>query len=129
MGRLCLVIRLGLLGLSSGKPVSVDVVRCGFWHDWRFYFGVEVCDKLVGGIPACVVANFYPIVDPFNPPLIEHWLNGVRVDGVGVCRHFVRSDVYRPVVKHGCYFGGVGCVHSDVVGFGACVGCSRFVRV
>jgi hypothetical protein len=34
-----------------------------------------------------------------------------------------------PVAKRGCYFGGARCVHPDVVGFGACVDCSRFVEV
>jgi len=60
--------------------------------------------------------------------VLEHWVAGVRVKD-GICRHFCRSDVYTPAVKHGCYFGGVACVHLDVEGFGACVGCSRFVIV
>lgn len=47
---------------------------------------------------------------------------------VKYCGRVVRSDVYRAPVKHGCYFGGVKCVHPEVEGFGACVGCSRFVR-
>lgn len=105
---------------------SVLAVLCPFWHDWRVHFGVRVCDNLVGGVPACVVAGFYPDVRSE----LEHWLAGKRVVGVGVCRHFCRSDVwYVVLVKQGCFFGGIGCVHRDVVGFGSCVGCSRFVRV
>ena len=97
---------------------------CAFWHDWRVHFGVRVCDYLVGGVPACVVAGFYPDVTL----TLEHWLAGKRVVGVGVCRHFCRSDILSPEVKSGCYFTGGVCVHSNVVGFGACVGCCRFVR-
>jgi hypothetical protein len=100
-----------------------DVVLCAFWHDWRVHFGIRVCDNLVGGVPVCVVAEFYPNV----ASVLEHWLAGVHV-GDGICWHFYRNDVYNPAVKSGCFFGGVSCVHSDVVGFGACVGCSRFVR-
>jgi hypothetical protein len=116
--------------------MSDAVFLCAFWHDWRVHWGVRVCDYLVGGVPACVVAGFYPDLSV----TLEHWLNpdvplarwrgdgAVRVVGSGVCRHFCRSDVLRPPVKDGCYFSGSVCVHSDVVGFGACVGCSRFVR-
>jgi hypothetical protein len=108
--------------------VLSDVVEsflCAFWHVWRVHFGVRVCDYLVGGVPVCVVARFYPDVTL----VLEHWIGGVRVvDSGRICRHFCRSDVYSPVVKRGCYFGGSVCVHSDVVGFGACVGCSRFVK-
>jgi hypothetical protein len=46
-----------------------------------------------------------------------------------VCTHFVRSGLGCVVVKRVCLFGGVTCVHCDVKGFGACVGCSRFARV
>jgi hypothetical protein len=53
---------------------------------------------------------------------------GVHVGG-GICWHFCRSDVGSPAVKCGCYFSGGTCIHSDVQGFGACVGCSRFAKV
>jgi hypothetical protein len=111
--------------------MSDAVFLCAFWHDWRVHFGVRVCDNLVGGVPACVVAGFYPDLTV----MLEHWVGSVRVrGGVGVCRHFCRSDIISTlalvpsVVKRGCFFGGAECVHSEVVGFGACVGCSRFVR-
>lgn len=49
-----------------------------------------------------------------------------------VCRHFIRSDYYSPLVspevRRGCYFGGAVCVHSDSRGFDVCIGCSWFVR-
>jgi hypothetical protein len=103
------------LGLLVSFGLWLLMALCAFWRFSRSHFGVRVCDNLVGGVPACVVAHFYP--------------DSATMDygGVVVCRHFVRSDVYIPVVKYACYFGGVKCVHSDVLGFGACTGCSRFV--
>lgn len=92
-----------------------DSLRCPFWRDSRAHFGVRVCDNLVGGVPSCVVDRFYP-----DSPSMEY-------GNVKVCRHFVRSDVYHHVVKHGCHFGGGLCVHNTVSHFGACVGCSRFL--
>lgn len=94
------------------------VVLCAFWRVSRSHFGVRVCDNLIGGVPACVIDDFYP-----DSPTA-----GGLDDDTVVCGHFVRSDVYFPAVKCGCYFGGVRCVHSDVEGFGACVGCCRFVK-
>jgi hypothetical protein len=88
---------------------------------------VRVCDNLVGGVPACVVANFYPDLSyEEEVEELERERAGLPCKEVVDCRHFVRSDVYSPVVKHGCYFGVVTCVHLDVEGFGACAGCSRF---
>lgn len=104
------------------------VFLCAFWHDWRVHFGVRVCDNIVNGVPSCVLAGFYPDVKLS----LEHWLEGRRVcvegDGVGVCRHFCRSDLSELRVKGECFFSEGMCVHSDVLGFGACVGCCRFVR-
>jgi hypothetical protein len=129
-------------GVPSGFVCKDGVFLCPFFHVWRVHWGVRVCDYLVVGVPACVVAGFYPDLTV----TLEHWLNpdvplarwrgdgAVRVVGSGICRHFCRSDIISElglvpsVVKRGCFFGGVECVHSDVVGFGACVGCSRFVR-
>ena len=114
--------------------MSGHVVLCAFWRESRSHFGAKVCDNLVAGVPACVVAEFYPD-SPYAPyASLEDWLSGVGKVGE-ICRHFVRSDIYSALdihpsmVKRGCFFGGVECVHSDVKGFGACVGCSRFVRV
>lgn len=87
------------------------VVLCPFWRVWRASFGVRVCDNLVGGVPACVVAEFYPDTAAMNYP-----------DDVVVCRHFVRTDaLYHVPLKRDCYFGGV-CIHPDAVGFDACFG-------
>lgn len=122
------LLMLVVVELNSGSPASDGVVLCAFWREKRAHFGVRVCDNLVGCVPSCVVDKFYPDGDPFSSPAFERWLAGVD-DGVVICRHFVRTDVYFPMVKRGCFFGGVSCVHSDVEGFGACVGCSRFVRV
>jgi hypothetical protein len=106
-----------------------DVFLCPFWRKWRTHFGVEVCDNLVDGVPSCVVAGFYPDSETSGYDSVDDWL-ACRHSGVVVCRHFVRSDVYSAFddvkVKHDCFFGGVSCAHSDVRGFGACVGCSRF---
>ena len=111
---------------------NTAVFLCAFWHEWRVHWGVRVCDNLVKGVPACVVEDFYRVYDPSVGGSVEHWFEGRRVfvegDGVGVCRHFCRSDVGSPTVKNGCYFTGGTCVHSDVAGFGACVGCFCFVR-
>ena len=96
--------------------MSDNVVLCPFWRESRSHFCARVCDNFVSDVPACVVADFYP-----DSPTSDF-------GDVVVCAHFVRSDVYSPEVKHGCYFGGVTCVHPDVDGFGACVGCSRFAR-
>jgi hypothetical protein len=83
---------------------------------------------LVGGVPSCVVAEFYPDEDPFEPKALERHLAGMD-DEVEICKHFVRTDaLYIIPLKHGCYFGGGNCVHPDGQGFGACVGCSRFVK-
>lgn len=96
--------------------MSDNVVLCPFWRESRSHFCVRVCENLVGGVPSCVVDEFYP-----DSPSMEY-------GDVVVCRHFVRSDIYSRVreVKCGCYFGGVSCVHSDVEGFGACAGCCRW---
>jgi hypothetical protein len=156
MVSLIFLVLLVVVELSSGSFVSDAVVLCAFWHEWRVHFGVRVCDNLVGGVPVCVVAGFYPDSPVALYRSVEHWVSGVRVVGSGICRHFCRSDIISvfalvpSVVKRGCFFGGMECVHSDIVGFGACVGlcvrsscvvgsdvkvfsvcvgCSRFVRV
>jgi hypothetical protein len=114
--------------------MSGSVILCPFWRESRRSFAVEVCDNLVGGVPACVVAEFYPDVDPFALSDVERERYVRGLDDFKICSHFVRSDIYSAldihpsVIKRGCFFGGVRCVHADVVGFGACVGCSRFVR-
>lgn len=109
----------------SDDVCSDGVVLCAFWRESRSSFGVRVCDDLVKGVPACVVADFYPDPCYEEETEVKAWLRG---EMVVICPHFVRSDVLRPDVKHGCYFGGDTCFHSDVEGFGACVGCCRFVR-
>lgn len=97
-----------------------SVVLCPFWREWRAHFGVRVCDNLVGGVPQCVVSDFYPD-DPFNP----------KYDNMKICRHFVFSDVLivreedGSMVGCNCLFGGGKCIHQDVMKFCACVGCSR----
>jgi hypothetical protein len=93
------------------------VILCAFWRD------VRICDNLVGDVPACVVAKFYPDVDPCSLPVLE--LERYCHDFDVVCVHFVRTDFYLPKRKRGCYFGGA-CVHADVRGFDACcAGCFR----
>jgi len=88
-------------------------VKCPFYRDFRD-FTVRFCDNLVSGVPACVVANFYP-----DSPSMDYPADVV------VCSHFVRSDVYNAVKESGCFFGGL-CVHPKSHGFSACrPSCSR----
>ena len=100
-------------------------VLCAFCSDNRFSFGVRVCDNLVDGVPVCILADFYPDVDPNDD--VDGWLNGTEI-GFERCKHFVFSDVYRPVAKHGCLFGGVKCVNSGIEDFCICVGCERWLK-
>ena len=106
-----------------------DTLECPFWRDSRAHFGVRVCDNLVGGVPSCVVDEFYPDSELSGYDSAEDWFNG-RPNSVVICRHFDWSDVYSAFdevkVKQECFFGGARCVHPDVRGFCACVGCFRF---
>jgi len=71
--------------------MSDNVVLCPFWRESRSHFGVRVCDNLVGGVPACVVANFYPDLsyEEEVEELKRERAGLPRKEVVG-CRHFVR---------------------------------------
>jgi hypothetical protein len=56
-----------------------ECVLCAFWRVSRSHFCVKVCDNLSGGVPACVVADFYP-----DTPSMDYSADVV------VCGHFVR---------------------------------------
>jgi hypothetical protein len=109
------------------------VVRCPSWRPYRGPFAVKVCDNLVDGVPACVVARYY--VDfPFVLGESEaDWMVRVR-EICDVCLHFVRADLYyhdwfeteSGRVKCGCRFGGIICFHTEREYFFHCLGCFRF---
>ncbi len=104
---------------------SSKTVVCPFHRVFRRHFTVPFCDNLVSGVPACVVDNFYPDLDPFSFKNIDEYEE--FMGRIKICCHFVRSDVYAPVKKSGCFFGGGSCVYPAVQGFGACsVDCPRF---
>ena len=110
-----------LMFMSKGVK---DVV-CPFYRLSRD-FTVRFCDNLVDGVPSCVVDEFYPDLDLFSFKDIREYEK--YIDGISICSHFVRSDVYSASfsMKSECFFGGL-CVHPLVCGYGACsVNCSRF---
>ncbi|MGD0979576.1 MAG: hypothetical protein ABR962_10625 [Candidatus Bathyarchaeia archaeon] len=74
---------------SSGS----DVVRCPFWRG-AGNFTVEFCDNFVNGVPACIVADFYPDIDPWELGEEERldYVLGEGKFAVEVCRHFIRSE-------------------------------------
>ena len=84
---------------------NTAVFLCAFWHEWRVHWGVRVCDNLVKGVPACVVADFYRVYDPSVGGSVEHWFEGRRVfvegDGVGVVVIFVGVMLVRLLLRTG----------------------------
>lgn len=119
------VLLLFVVMVFVSKRVT-DVV-CPFYRPTR-KFTVPFCDNLVSGVPSCVVDKFYP--DLSQEEMVARLEAGLdSLPELGICRHFVRSDVWHssfPSAKSKCFFGG-SCVHPTVSGYGACsVNCSRF---
>lgn len=102
--------------MGSGSSDS-DVVQCPFWRgktgvykDGKFIssgFTVEFCDNLFGGVPACVVDEFYIESVQDVDEEFEWWarmsakgwkfeesdLTTSRGSGRGKCEHFILSEV------------------------------------
>lgn len=95
-------------------------IRCPFYEPDR-KFTVPFCDNLISGIPSCVLAEFYPDLDPFSFKSIEEYEE--FSNRFEVCSHFVRGDVYHfphsKFLKGNCFFGGL-CVYPTVKGFSNC---------
>lgn len=107
--------------------VNMYKLACPFYRRFRD-FTVPFCDNLVSGIPTCVLADFYPDLDPSSFKSFDEY--NEFEDRWEVCSHFVRSDLWCvpfPFAKSECLFFDELCLHPTIDGFGKCsFDCSRF---